>query len=102
MDSFTDSTFELLDQEKKNYDESDLKISKLIPTIGQEKESEKRESNTPSLSSCASPLMSFPDQVSDKSLSSISKNSIRDGCPDIEKYLDSEFQSLPLARVLRF
>ena len=90
MDSFIDSTFEFLDQEKKNYDESDLKISKLIPAIGQE--SEQKESNMPSIS-CAAPLMSFLDHVSDKLLSSASKDSLRKGDPDIEKYLDSEFQS---------
>ena len=91
MDSFIDSTFEFLDQETKNYDESGLKISKLIPTIRQE--SEQKELNMPSISSCASPLMSFLDQVSNKLLSSASKNSLRNGCPNIEKYLDSEFQS---------
>ena len=37
--------------------------------------------------------MSFLDQVNDKLLSSASKNSLRNGCPYIEKYLDSEFQS---------
>ena len=77
MDSFIDSTFEFLDQEKKNYDESDLKNLKLIPTIRQE--SEQKESNTPSISSCASSLMSFLDQVSDKLLSSACKDSLRKG-----------------------
>ena len=63
MDSFIDSTFEFLEQETQNYDQSELEISKLIPTIRQE--SEQKESNTPSISSCASPLMPFLDQVSD-------------------------------------
>ena len=34
MDSFIDSTFEFLEQETQNYDQSELEISKLIPTIG--------------------------------------------------------------------
>ena len=63
MDSFIDSAFEFLEQETQNYDQSELEISKFIPTIGQE--SEQKESNTPSISSCASPLMPFLDQVSD-------------------------------------
>ena len=90
MDSFIDSTFEFLDQETKIYDEADLKISKLVPTIGQG--SEQKESNMPSILSCASPSISFLDQVSDELLSSASKHSLRNGCSSIEKYLDSEFQ----------
>ena len=90
MDSFIDSTFEFLEQETQNYDQSELEISKLIPTIGQE--SEQKESNTP-IPSCASPLMPFLDQVSDQLLSSASNHSLRNGCLDIEKILDSESQS---------
>ena len=89
MDSFIDSTFEFLDQEKNIYDESDLKISKSLPTIRQG--SEQKESNMPSILSCASPSMLFLDQVSDELLSSASKNSLRNQGPSIEKYLDSEF-----------
>ena len=91
MDSFIDSTFEFLEQETQNYDQSELEISKLIPTIGQE--SEQKESNMPSIPSCASPLMPFLDQVSDQLLSSASNHSLRNGCPNIEKILDSESQS---------
>ena len=89
MDSFIDSTFEFLDQETKIYDESYLKISKSIPTIRQG--SEQKESNMPSILSCASPSMSFLDQVSDELLSSASKNSLRNEGPSIEKCLDFEF-----------
>ena len=91
MDSFIDSTFKFLEQETQNYDQSELEISKLIPTIGQE--SEQKESNMPSIPSCALPLMPFLDQVSDQLLSSASNHSLRNGCPDIEKILDSKSQS---------
>ena len=89
MDSFIDSTFEFLDQETKIYDESDLKISKSLPTIRQG--SEQKESDMPSILSCSSPLMSSLDQVTDELLSSASKNSLRNEGPSIEKYLDFEF-----------
>ena len=62
MDSFIDSTCEFLEQETQHYDQSELKISKLILTIRQ---SEQKESNMPSIPSCALPLMPFLDQVSD-------------------------------------
>ena len=89
MDSFVDSTFDFLEQETEKYKPLKIKISKTLQTI--EQGSGQKESNTPSILSCASPSMSFLDQVSDELLSSASKNSLRNGCPSIEKYLDSEF-----------
>ena len=75
--------FKFLEQETENFQQSELRISKLIPTIGQE--SEQTECNTLPISSCASLLMSFLDQVSDRLLSSANTYSLRNGCPDLEK-----------------
>ena len=104
MGSFIDTMFEFLDQETENCDdlevkifklisdqetanndETDIKISKLIQTIGQEEE-EQKETGKASISTCASTLMLFLNQVSGKLLSSTGRN-LRFGCPDIEKCL---------------
>ena len=109
MESFIDSTFKCLDNETDieleisklileqdrvkwpeipRFDEIDQEISKLIQEF-QEEERKQNESGKPSISSCASPLMSFLSEVSDKDLASASRD-IKLGCPDIEKCIDKE------------
>ena len=79
----------ILDLETKNYTKPDIEISKLIPTLGQEEEEQEKLSIT----SCASTLMSFLNQVSDQLLTSAGR-SLKFGCPDIEKCLEPEIQSV--------
>ena len=79
MDSFVDSTFDFLEQETEKFKPLEIKISKTLQTIGQG--SGQKESNMPSILSCASPSMSFLDQVSDELLSSASKTPLEMGVP---------------------
>ena len=109
MESFVDSSFKFLDKERDveleisklileqdkakwpeipSFDEIDQEISKLIQQF-QEEERKQMHSGKPSISSCASPLMSFLSEVSDKELASASRD-IKLGCPDIEKCIDKE------------
>ena len=109
MESFIDSTFKFLDKEKDieleilkliseqdrakwpeipSYDEIDQEISKLIQEF-QEEERKQKDLGKPSISSCASPLMSFLSDVNDKELASASRD-IKLGCPDIEKCIDKK------------
>ena len=83
-----------LDQETENHDETDIEISKLISAIGQEEkekegeQTQKEESNTPSTSPCALPLMLYLVEVSGI-LSSASRNP-RSEDSDTEKSTDSK------------
>ena len=63
MDSFVDSTFDFLEQETEKFKPLKIKISKTLQTI--DKGSEQNGCETLPIS-CASPLMSFLDQVSDE------------------------------------
>ena len=102
MESFIESTFKFLDQgtdieieiskliseqETVNYDKVDNEISKLIQTF-KEEEGEQIESGKQSILSCASILMLFLNQVSDKELLASASRSLRLGCPDIEKCIE--------------
>ena len=111
MESFIDSTFKFLDKETdveleiskliseqdrakwpeiQSFDEVDHEISKLIQEF-QEEERKQQHSGKPSISSCASPLMSFLSEVSDKELALASAD-IKLGCPDIENVLIKKIQ----------
>ena len=88
MDSFVDSTFDFLEQETENFKPLKIEIPKPLQTIN--KESEQNGCDTSPIGSCASPLVSFLDQVSDRLLSSAHGHTLRDGGPDLEKLLDSK------------
>ena len=111
MESFIDSTFTFVDQETdieleiskliakqeivnyvENYDEVDNEISKLIQTF-REEEREQKESGKPSISSCASILMSFLNKLSDKELLSSAGRSLRLGCLHIGKCIEPSADS---------
>ena len=84
-----------LGQETENNDKTDIEILKLISAIGQEEKKgeqiQKEESNTPSISPCASPSMLFFDEVSGILLSSASGNPRSEGS-DTEKCLENEIE----------
>ena len=82
MDSFVDSTFDFLEQETEKFKPLEIKISKTLQTI--DKGSEQNGCETLPVS-CASLLMSFLDQVSDRLLSSANTHSLKIGTSDLEK-----------------
>ena len=71
-----------------NYDEIDQEISKLIQDF-EEEERQQKEPGKPSIVSCASPLMSFLSEGSEKELSAASTD-LRLGCPNVEKCIDRD------------
>ena len=106
---FDDSSFKFLDKETDveleiskliseqhkakwpeipSFDEIDQEISKLIQEFWEE-ERRQKYSDKPSISSCASPLMSYLSEVSDKELA-LANREIKLGCPDTEKCIDKQ------------